>query len=54
MKSKYTITELKLIDIINSTTKTQNAHMSLEHELVNSGKAQRRKRNQQTGIHNWN
>ena len=38
-KSKYTITELKLIDIINVTTKTQNTYISPGHELINSGKA---------------
>lgn len=43
IKFKYTITEFKLIDSINSTTKTQNAGMSLENELVKSVKAQKTK-----------
>lgn len=43
IKFKYTITEIKLIDLINSTTKTQTAVLSLEYELVNSAKAQKTK-----------
>ena len=38
------MTELKLIEIINVTTRTQNTYIFPKHELINSGKAQMRKK----------